>query len=129
VLSAHVLYVPKTLAGAAWSDKGKKDLVAAVGSALRQYAPDLPDQILAADLLTPADVERFAGSAGGHWHGGDLTLDQLGPLRPAWGLSRHETPIAGLYLCGAGTHPCGGVTGINGRNAAEVVLAHTAVRS
>ena len=128
VLSAHVLYVPKMLAGAAWSDKGKKDLVAAVGATLRQYAPDLPEQILAADLLTPADVERFAGSAGGHWHGGDLTLDQLGPLRPAWGLSRHETPITGLYLCGAGTHPCGGVTGINGRNAAEVVLAHATVR-
>jgi phytoene dehydrogenase-like protein len=129
VLSAHVLYVPKTPAGGAWTDKGKKDLIAAVGSMLRQYAPDLPEQILAADLFTPADVERIAGSAGGHWHGGDLTLDQLGPLRPAWGLSRYETPIAGLYLCGAGTHPCGGVTGINGRNAAEAVLANVAARA
>lgn len=127
VLSAHVLYVPKTPAGGAWTDKGKKDLIASVGSTLRQYAPDLPEQILAADLFTPADVERVAGSAGGHWHGGDLTLDQLGPLRPAWGVSRYETPVAGLYLCGAGTHPCGGVTGINGRNAAEAVLAGATV--
>jgi len=122
VLSAHVLYVPKTLAAGSW-DKAKQDLIAAVGGTLRQYAPDLPDMILGADLFTPADIERAAGSVGGHWHGGDLALDQLGPLRPADGMSRHETPIAGLYLCGAGTHPCGGVTGINGRNAAEAVLA------
>jgi phytoene dehydrogenase-like protein len=122
VLSAHVVYVPKTLATGSW-DAAKKELMAAVGATLRQYSPDLPDLILAADLYTPADVERFAGSPGGHWHGGDLALDQLGALRPASGLSRHETPIAGLFLCGAGTHPCGGVTGINGRNAAEAVLA------
>jgi len=123
VLSAHVLYVPKTLASGTW-DQAKKDLIAAVGATLRQYAPDLPDLILAAELFTPADIEQSAGSAGGHWHGGDLALDQLGPLRPGPGMSRHQTPIAGLYLCGAGTHPCGGVTGINGRNAAEAVLAN-----
>lgn len=123
VLSAHVLYVPKTLRGGGWDEKSKNELIAAVGAALRQYSPDLPDLILGADLHTPADIERTGGSVGGHWHGGDLALDQLGPLRPAAGLSRHETPIAGLYLCGAGTHPCGGVTFINGRNAAEAVLA------
>lgn len=129
VLSAHVFYVPKTPAAGAWTDTGKKDLIAAIGSTLRQYAPELPDHILAADLFTPSDIERAAGVAGGHWHGGDLTLDQLGPLRPAWGLSRYETPVPGLFLCGAGTHPCGGVTGINGRNAAEAVLAATGQRA
>ncbi len=122
VLSAYVLYTPYTLASGGW-DKAKTDLIARVGATLRQYAPDLPDLILAADVFTPPDIERLAGGKGGHWHGGDLTLDQLGPLRPASGLSRHETPVAGLFLCGAGTHPCGGVTGINGRNAAEAVLA------
>jgi phytoene dehydrogenase-like protein len=128
VLSANVLYVPKTLASGSW-DKAKTDLIAAVGTALRQYSPDLPDMILAADLYTPADVERAGGTPGGHWHGGDLALDQLGPLRPAAGLARHETPIQGLYLCGAGTHPCGGVTLINGRNAAEAVLANAEAAS
>lgn len=122
VLSANVLYVPKML-----SEKAKADLMGRVGAVLRQYAPELPDMILAADVFTPGDIEAAAGSAGGHWHGGDLTLDQLGPMRPAFGLSRHETPIAGLYLCGAGTHPCGGITGINGRNAAEAVLAAATV--
>lgn len=128
VLSAHVIYVPRTLASGTW-DKAKKDLIAAVGATLRQYAPELPDMILAADLLTPADIENLAGTVGGHWHGGDLSLDQLGPLRPAAGMSRHETPVAGLFLCGAGSHPCGGVTGINGRNAAEAVLALSAGHS
>jgi phytoene dehydrogenase-like protein len=127
VLSAHVIYVPKTLARGEWNDAARKELISAVGATLRQYSPDLPDLILGADLYTPVDVERMGGSSGGHWHGGDLTFDQLGPLRPMAGLSRYETPIAGLYLCGAGTHPCGGVTGINGRIAAEAVLATTTV--
>lgn len=126
VLSAYVLYTPYNLAAGGW-EKAKTDLIARVGATLRQYAPDLPDLILAADVFTPPDIERLAGSAGGHWHGGDLTLDQLGPLRPAAGMSRHDTPVAGLFLCGAGTHPCGGVTGINGRNAAEAVLASATV--
>ncbi len=127
VLSAHVLYVPKTPAAGPWTDAMKKDLIAAVGTTLRQYSPDLPELILGADLYTPADVESMGGTPGGHWHGGDLTLDQLGPLRPMAGMSRYDTPIAGLFLCGAGTHPCGGVTGINGRIAAEAVLASTQV--
>ena len=123
VLSAYVLYTPYKLASGSW-EKAKPDLIARVGATLRQYAPDLPDLIMAADVFTPPDIEAQAGSAAGHWHGGDLSLDQLGPLRPVPGLSRHETPVAGLYLCGGGTHPCGGVTGINARNAAEAVLAH-----
>lgn len=122
VLSANVLYTPYRLASGSWDD-AKKALVARVGAALRQYAPDLPDLILAADVYTPPEIEAFAGSPGGHWHGGDLALDRLGPLRPLSALGRYETPIAGVYLCGAGTHPCGGVTGVNGRNAAEAVLA------
>ena len=123
VLSATVFFLPETLATGSW-DTGKADLVGMIGATLRQYAPDLPDLVLAADVYTPADIDVIAGGTGGHWHGGDLTLDQLGPLRPAASLSRYATPIVGLFLCGAGTHPCGGVTGINARLAAEAVLAH-----
>jgi phytoene dehydrogenase-like protein len=122
VLSAHVLYVPKTLSQGSW-EKGKTELMSRVGGVLRQYSPELPDMILAADVFTPGDMETMAGVASGHWHGGDLSLDQLGALRPLAGMSRYETPVAGLFLCGAGTHPCGGVTGINGRNASQAVLA------
>ncbi len=122
VLSAHVFYVPKNLASGSW-DKAKANLMSCVGGVLRQYAPELPDMILAADVFVPRDIEAMAGTVGGHWHGGDLSLDQLGLMRPAVGLSRYETPVPGLFLCGAGTHPAGGITGINARNAASVVLA------
>jgi phytoene dehydrogenase-like protein len=121
VLSAHVFYVPKNLASGSW-DKAKANLMSCVGAVLRQYAPELPDMILAADVFVPRDIEAMAGTVGGHWHGGDLSLDQLGLLRPAVGLSRYETPVPGLFLCGAGTHPMGGITGINARNAASAVL-------
>lgn len=122
VLSAHVLYAPYMLAKGTWAEV-KNDLVQRVIATLTSYAPDLPDKILAGDVYTPPDIERMSGAIGGHWHGLDMTLDQLGPLRPASGVSRYETPVPGLFLCGAGTHPCGGVTGINGRNAADAVLA------
>ncbi len=121
VLSAHVFYVPKNLSSGSW-EQAKANLMSCVGAVLRQYAPELPDMILAADVFVPRDIEAMAGTVGGHWHGGDLSLDQLGLLRPAVGLSRHETPVPGLFLCGAGTHPMGGITGINARNAASAVL-------
>ena len=125
VLSAHVLYAPYRLAEGSW-DQTKNDLVQRVVAVLQNYAPDLSSRILAGDVFSPPDIERISGATGGHWHGGDLTLDRLGPLRPAAGVARYETPVPGLYLCGSGTHPCGGVTGLNGRNAAEAVLANAA---
>jgi phytoene dehydrogenase-like protein len=122
VLSAHVLYVPKVLAQGSW-ETAKTELMSRVGAVLRQYAPELPDMILAADVFTPRDIEAMTATPDAHWHGGDLSLDQLGSLRPLGGMSRYETPVPGLFLCGAGTHPMGGVTGINGRNASQAVLA------
>jgi phytoene dehydrogenase-like protein len=122
VLSAHVFYTPYKLLGAEWG-QAKNDLVQRVITILESYAPDLSSRIQAGDVFSPPDIERVSGAAGGHWHGGDLALDRLGPLRPVAGMARYETPVPGLFLCGSGTHPCGGVTGINGRNAAEVVLA------
>lgn len=126
VLSAHVLYAPYDLASGSWKE-ARNELVQRVIAVLSNYAPDLSSRILAGDVFAPADIEKVSGALGGHWHGGDLTLDRLGPLRPAAGVARYETPVPGLYLCGSGTHPCGGVTGINGRNAAEVVIAATTV--
>jgi phytoene dehydrogenase-like protein len=126
VLSVHVVYAPYKLASGDWT-AGKNELVQRVIAVLQNYAPDLSSRILAGDVFAPPDIEKASGAVGGHWHGGDLALDRLGPLRPAAGVSRYETPVPGLYLCGSGTHPCGGVTGINGRNAAEVVLAATAM--
>jgi phytoene dehydrogenase-like protein len=74
-------------------------------------------------LLTPVDIEAQFRIAGGHWHHGELALDQALMLRPVPGAAQYAAPIDGLYLCGAGCHPGGGVMGSAGRNAATAVLA------
>jgi phytoene dehydrogenase-like protein len=85
---------------------------------LASFMPDLPDLILGREVLTPHDLEeRFALTGGHHLHG-DLAPDQLLFMRPVRECAGYRTPIRALYLCGAGTHPGGGVTGANGRNCA-----------
>jgi phytoene dehydrogenase-like protein len=78
--------------------------------------------VLHRHVLTPIDLEREFGLTGGHIHHGELSLDQLYTMRPILGWARYRTPIAGLFLCGAGTHPGGGITGASGRNAAREIL-------
>jgi phytoene dehydrogenase-like protein len=86
----------------------------------------LRGSVLHAELLTPADIEREFRIDGGHWHHGELAFDQFFMVRPVPGAAQHATPLPGLYLCGAGCHPGGGVMGIAGRNAAQRVLAGAA---
>jgi len=76
-------------------------------------------------LQTPTDLQREYGLTEGHLYHGELTLDQILFMRPVAGWSRYRTPLAGLYLCGAGTHPGGGIAGAAGRNAARVILKET----
>jgi len=92
---------------------------------LRTYAPNITDDtILASSLKSPLDLERMnAHNWHGSCHGGDMSPDQMGGLRPAPGWSEHRTPIAGLYQTGATTHPGGSVSAGPGRNAAMVMLA------
>lgn len=122
VMSVNATYVPGEV-DAPTGDAARADLVALVVTRLREFAPDLPDLVVAAEVLLPSDLAELGGGAGAHWHGADLSLDQLGVLRPALLASGQATPVPGLFLCGAATHPCGGVTGTNGRLAAEAVLA------
>ena len=89
---------------------------------LEQYSPGIGKLVLHAELLTPADIEQQFHIGGGHWHHGELALDQFMMLRPVAGAAQYAMPVAGLYLCGAGCHPGGGVMGSAGRNAARVVL-------
>ena len=84
--------------------------------------PKLPDLIEHRQVLSPLDLERVIGLTGGHALHGDMSPDQLLFMRPVRGYADYRTPVPGLYLCGAGTHPGGGVTGANGRNAAREVL-------
>ena len=88
-----------------------------------RYAPGFSDLIVAKELLTPIDIEAQYNISGGHWHHGELTIDQSFMMRPIHGAAQYDTPIAGLFLCGAAAHPGGGVTGIPGHNAAKRILA------
>ncbi|MGA3157738.1 MAG: NAD(P)/FAD-dependent oxidoreductase [Steroidobacteraceae bacterium] len=121
VLSAIVQYLPHTLKSG-WS-AAREQCIASLVAALAEYAPDLPALIQSAELLTPADLEQQFRMHGGHWHHGELSFDQFYMVRPVPGAAQYATPVAGLFLCGAGSHPGGGVMGHAGRNAARSILA------
>jgi phytoene dehydrogenase-like protein len=121
VLSANVMFVPYDLGP---DPQGAHAiLLEAVLATLERHAPGLRASILGCELLTPRDLEREFGMTGGHWHHGALAFDQYFFARPVPGAARYASPVAGLYLCGAGCHPGGGVSGWAGRNAARVILA------
>ncbi len=120
VLSAIVQYAPHALKNG-WHN-GREPFMDRALDALEAYAPGLRSSIIAAELLTPADLEQEFGIRGGHWHHGELAFDQFLMVRPVPGAAQYRTPLDGLFLCGAGCHPGGGVMGIAGRNAAQQVL-------
>jgi len=120
VLSAIVQYAPYALKEG-W-ESGRQRLVGAALETLERAAPGLRDSVIAAELLTPADMEQEFRISGGHWHHVDLAFDQILMVRPVPGAAQYSTPVDGLYLCGAGCHPGGGVMGVAGRNAALQVL-------
>ena len=122
VMSAIVQYAPYQLKGG-WTDEARDAFTKAVMNKLAEYAPDLPQRVTATELLTPVDIEKEFHITGGHWHHGELTLDQFLFVRPVGGAAQYAMPLEGLYLCGAGTHPGGGVSGAAGRNAARVILS------
>jgi phytoene dehydrogenase-like protein len=121
VMSVHVQFAPYTLRGADW-DSRRDALGDAVLKTLAHYAPDIERRAVHRQVLTPLDLERDLGLSGGHIHHGELALDQLFTMRPMLGWARYTTPIRHLYLCGAGTHPGGGIHGGCGRNAALEIL-------
>ncbi len=120
VLSAIVQYAPYELREG-W-DAARPRFVEILLATLERHAPGLSTAVIASELLTPVDIEREFRIAGGHWHHGELAFDQFFMVRPVPGAAQHRTPIEGLYLCGAGCHPGGGVMGIAGRNAARQIL-------
>jgi phytoene dehydrogenase-like protein len=124
VLSVIVQYAPYALK-AGWEAERARFTDLCIDT-LERYAPGLRQSIVGTELLTPLDMEREFRISGGHWHHGDLAFDQFLMVRPVPGATQHRTPLAGLYLCGAGCHPGGGVMGIAGRNAAAQVLRQAA---
>jgi phytoene dehydrogenase-like protein len=122
VMSIYVQYAPYRLAaGLDWQDE-RRTLEDIVVRTLARYAPRIGEAIVARQVITPLDLERTFGFSGGHPLHGEPALDQLFTMRPILGWAQYRTPIAGLYLCGSGTHPGGGVTGGPGQNAAREIL-------
>lgn len=121
IMTCFVQYVPYHLREGSWDEK-RALLGDRVIRKVAEHAPNVRNSIIARQVLTPLDLERTYGLTEGNIFHGDLSLDQLFFMRPVPGWSQYRTPIEGLYLCGAGTHPGGGVTGAPGHNAAHQVL-------
>jgi phytoene dehydrogenase-like protein len=121
ILTCFVQYVPYHLREGNWDEK-RELLGNRVTKKIAEYAPNVPNAIVARQVLTPLDLERTYGLTEGNIFHGDLRLEQLFFMRPVSGWSQYRTPVDGLYLCGAGTHPGGGVTGAPGHNAAHQAL-------
>lgn len=118
IVTIDVNAQPYQLADGSWDDI-KEGVADRVIEKLARHFPNLPGSILGRAILSPLDMERTLYLTGGHALHGDMLIDQLFFMRPVRGWGSYRTPIRGLYLCGAGTHPGGGVSGANGRNAAR----------
>jgi phytoene dehydrogenase-like protein len=121
VMSAIVQYAPYNLREG-WSETSRNAFANQCVETLAEYMPDLQQRISATEMLTPLDIEEQFHIHGGHWHHGELSLDQFFFTRPVGGAAQYSMPLDGLYLCGAGAHPGGGVSGAAGRNAARAIL-------
>jgi phytoene dehydrogenase-like protein len=121
VLTTFVQYLPYRPEAGSWDDH-RDWLGRRVLEIIGRYAPNVPGAVVGKDVITPLDLERRFGLTEGNIFHGDIRLDQLFFMRPLPGWAHYATPIEGLYLCGAGTHPGGGVTGAPGYNAAHTIL-------
>ena len=122
LMLAFSQYGPYELAEGSWDEGGRDEYAARVLKALGEFAPSLESAVEHLEVLTPRDIEDRFGLIGGNIMQGELTPDQLFSFRPIPGHGDYRTPVAGMYLCGSGTHPGGGVMGVPGRNAASVIL-------
>lgn len=121
-MSVYVQYTPFHLASDSWDDI-RESYADRVIETLAEYAPNVPRAILARQVLTPLDLERRFGLTEAHQSHGEMGPDQSFSFRPVPGWSNYRMPVKGLYLCGAGTHPGGGVMGAPGYNGAHAILA------
>jgi phytoene dehydrogenase-like protein len=121
VMSIHAQFAPYQLKTGDWTSR-REELGDTVVNVLSDYAPNLKELIVGRQVITPFDLEHTYGLSGGHIHHGEMSLDQLFAFRPLIGWAQYRTPIKGLYLCGAGTHPGGGVTGACGANASREIV-------
>jgi phytoene dehydrogenase-like protein len=128
LMSMFVQYAPYTLREGSWDDL-REGFADRCFDLLDDYAPNFKRSVLARQVLTPLDLERVFNLTGGNIFQGAMTPSQLFAFRPVPGYARYRTPIKGLYLCGAATHPGGGVMGTPGLNAAREILGRRRLRA
>jgi phytoene dehydrogenase-like protein len=121
VMSVHVQYAPYKLKDGDWNSR-REEFGDLIENVLSDFAPNLKQLIMHRQVITPLDLERTHGLSGGHIFHGEQSLDQFFMFRPLIGWAQYRTPIKGLYLCGAGTHPGGEITGQPGANAAREII-------
>lgn len=124
MLTCFVQYLPYSLREGSWDDH-RGALGRRVTELIGEFAPNMPGSIVAQRVYTPLDLEQTFGITEGNIFHGDISLEQMFFMRPLPRWAHYRTPIDGLFLCGAGTHPGGGVTGAPGYNAAQMVLRTT----
>jgi phytoene dehydrogenase-like protein len=121
IMGIFLQYAPYTLRDSNWDDM-REPFANRVLDLIEEYAPGFRSLIVDKQVLTPLDLERRFGLTGGNIFHGEMSLDQMFVMRPLPSCARYRTPIAGLFLCGSGTHPGGGVMGAPGYNAAREML-------
>jgi len=121
IMGIFLQYAPYTLRGATW-DELREPFYNRVVELIEEYVPNIRSIIIDKMVLTPLDMERRFGITGGNIFHGEMALDQMFVMRPLAGWARYRTPVRGLYLCGSGAHPGGGVMGAPGYNAAREML-------
>jgi phytoene dehydrogenase-like protein len=121
ILGIFLQYAPYTLSESNW-DELREPFADRVFEIIEEYAPGFQAKVLGRMVLTPLDLERRFGLTGGNIFHGEMSLDQMFFLRPTAGWARYRTPVRGLYLCGSGAHPGGGVMGAPGHNCAREML-------
>ncbi|KAG9146668.1 hypothetical protein Leryth_021816 [Lithospermum erythrorhizon] len=123
VINLFIQYTPFKPTDGSWEDPTyRESFVKRCFNLIEEYAPGFSSSVIGYDMLTPPDLEREIGLTGGNIFHGAMGLDSLFLMRPVKGWSNYKTPVQGLYLCGSGAHPGGGVMGAPGRNAAQVVI-------
>jgi phytoene dehydrogenase-like protein len=119
---AFTQYGPYHLAAGSW-DTERDAYAKRVLDTLEEYCPGIAARVLHSEVLAPPDIDARYGLLGGNIFQGEMNPDQMFSLRPIFGYGGYRTPISGLYLCGSGTHPGGGVMAAPARNASRVILA------
>jgi phytoene dehydrogenase-like protein len=121
IMGIFLQYAPYTLANSTW-DQEREPYAERILAVIEEYCPNIRQIVVERQTLTPLDLERRFSITGGNIFHGEMSLDQMFVLRPMAGWARYRTPIKGLYLCGSGAHPGGGVMGAPGHNAAREML-------